>query len=487
MKRSLFLILVTGLLLGAGIYGWLYLKPAGLPAASQPSAEASSAGSEKSAVAADPVPAAATPRMKAADASSRPSEETVQVVAGSGTGLQLIEETRILEQRITSMAPDRKKRTLLIRAEGKYPFRRVEETLVKNENADTYTISSRTEMVADHVLVKLQEGKNEDDLQAVLKNYGVSVLRKLSLPGHYIVSLKAPALDAVPQALSVLSAESNVLVYAEPDYISRINRVPNDTRWSELWGMVRMNATGAWDVTTGSTNVIVAVIDTGIDLDHPDLLANLWKNSAEVNGTAGVDDDGNGYIDDKDGWDFVSSDNVPDDDEGHGSHCAGTIGAVGNNAKGVAGVCWSVQLMPVKFLDGNGNANSDGFDAVVYAANNGADIISASYGGGSYSDTEKDAIAYANSKGVLFVAAAGNESENNDAVPNYPSNYDVPNIVAVAATDQNDVLASFSNYGQTSVDLAAPGVSILSTVSGMKSCRGLPWQHRTLPVRRRFC
>lgn len=470
MKKNRFNILIACLLLAAGFYG-LWSKNRTGHEDRPVSAEDSFPGSGNAAAApaaADDVTASETPRLTVANQASGPAEEEkIQVVVEPGSRFQPIEDGQILDQRIVSTAPGRKMRTLLIRTEGKYPFRRVEETLVKNANAETYTLSSRSEMAAGHVLVKLQEGKTEEDLRTVLAGYGVSILRKLSLPGHYIVSLKAPALDAVPQALSAFSAESNVLAYAEPDYISRVYKSPNDTRWSELWGMIKINATGAWDTATGSSNVVVAVIDTGISLTHPDLLANLWKNSAEVNGTDGADDDGNGYIDDKDGWDFASDDNNPDDSDRHGTHCAGTIGAVGNNQTGVAGVCWSVRLMALRAgSESGGLYQSDTAEAVYYAADNGARIISASYGGGDYSETERSAILYAGGKGVLFVAAAGNEQANNDTVPNYPSNYDAPNIVAVAATDQNDALASFSNYGKTSVDLAAPGVNILSTVPG---------------------
>lgn len=469
MKKNRFNILIACLLLAAGFYG-LWSKNRTGHEDRPVSAEDSFPGSGNAAAApaaADDVTASETPRLTVANQASGPAEEEkIQVVVEPGSRFQPIEDGQILDQRIVSTAPGRKMRTLLIRTEGKYPFRRVEETLVKNANAETYTLSSRSEMAAGHVLVKLQEGKTEEDLRTVLAGYGVSILRKLSLPGHYIVSLKAPALDAVPQALSAFSAESNVLAYAEPDYISRVYKSPNDTRWGELWGMIKINATGAWDTATGSSNVIVAVIDTGISLAHPDLSSNIWRNAAEVNGAAGVDDDGNGYIDDVNGWDFASDDNNPDDSNEHGTHCAGTIGAIGNNAKGVAGVCWNVRLMALRGGSDSGLFHSDTAEATHYAADQGAKIISASYGGTAYSDTAKDAIAYANSKGVLFVAAAGNDGTDNDMIPHYPAGYDLPNIVSVAATDQNDGLASFSNYGRTSVDLAAPGVNILSTVPG---------------------
>lgn len=467
MKKSLFFVLMAGLLLAAGISGYRALHRNGAGIAGTPAQVAApNLGTVAIPEAAKTVSAVA-PRAAVSKQAVRPPEQPLQVVSAPGDRFQPIDKAQILDQRVTTVSKDRKKRELLVKAAGKYPFRRVEETLTQNDGAETCTIVARTEMVANHVLVKLQAGKTEEDLQAMLKSYGVAILRELTLPGHYIVSLKAPTLDAVPEALSVFSGEAELLAYVEPDYFSYITAVPNDTRWSDLWGMRKINATGAWDVTTGSTNVSVAVIDTGIDLTHPDLVANLWKNAAEANGTAGVDDDGNGYIDDVNGWDFVNNDKTPADDNSHGTHCAGTIGAVGNNSNGVAGVCWKVRLMALKAGDADGAlAYSDLVDAVRYAADKGAKVISASYGSTGKSDTERDAIVYANSKGVLFVAAAGNDGVNNDLTPFYPAGYDVPNIVSVAATDQNDALASFSNYGKTSVDLTAPGVGIYSTIPG---------------------
>jgi len=461
MKRSIGLILITLAVLA----GWLFYRHKPAPDVSA-AHKAVSVAIPAEVSAAAHSPSVVKPVYSAVQKDILPQEAPVQVVSEPGARFQLIDAAQILDQRITDVSKDRKKRELLVRGEGKYPFRRVEETLQRNESEETYTIASRTEMVADHVLVKLQPGKSKEDLQAMLEGYGISILRELTLPGHYIVSLKAPTLDAVPEALSVFAGEMELLAYVEPDYFSHITAVPNDSSWSNLWGMVKINATGAWDTATGSTNVIVAVIDSGIDLTHPDLVSNLWVNVAEANGTTGADNDGNGYTNDVNGWDFANDDKNPADDVGHGTHCAGTIGAVGNNGLGVAGVCWRVRLMALKALGTGGGTASDIAEAVHYAADKGAKIISASYGGSSYSDTEREAILYANSKGVLFVAAAGNDGANNDLYSVYPAGYDIPNIVAVAATDQADHLASFSNYGKTSVDLAAPGVAIYSTVPG---------------------
>jgi subtilisin family serine protease len=247
--------------------------------------------------------------------------------------------------------------------------------------------------------------------------------------------------------------------------------IPNDPRFSSLYGMQNANdndidAPEAWGKQTGSASILVAVIDTGVDYDHEDLQANMWRNPGESGGgkeNNGLDDDGNGYKDDYRGWNFASKSNDPFDDNQHGTHVAGTIGAVGNNGKGVVGVNWTVKIMPLKFLGRDGSGTSeDAADAIVYAANMGAIISNNSWGGGEKSQVLEDAIRYAATKGHLFVAAAGNESSNNDATDSYPANYDLPNVISVAANDRNDNLASFSNYGKTKVHLSAPGVDILS-------------------------
>lgn len=265
--------------------------------------------------------------------------------------------------------------------------------------------------------------------------------------------------------------------YAEPNYKLYIYGAPatppvfpNDERFTDLYGMHQSNdndidAPEAWGLTTGDPNLIVGIIDTGIDYDHEDLKANLWNNPGESGAKANnrIDDDGNGYVDDFRGWNFVSNNNDPYDDNDHGTHCAGTVGAIGNNSKGVVGVNWQVKLMPLKFLgqDGSGTTAAAA-EAIIYAVNNGAKVLSNSWGGGEASQTLEDAIKYANQRGVVFVAAAGNDGLNNDNTANYPSNYGVANVVAVASSDRNDNFSSFSNYGRSTVDLAAPGSSILS-------------------------
>ncbi len=252
--------------------------------------------------------------------------------------------------------------------------------------------------------------------------------------------------------------------------------VPNDPQFTRLWGLHNTGQTGgavdadidaaeAWEIETGK-NVVVGIIDTGIDWQHPDLAQNIWTNPGEIPNN-GIDDDRNGYIDDVRGWDFYNNDNSPFDGDGHGTHVAGTVAAVGNNGIGVTGVSWSAKLMALKFLSDNGlGATADALSAIEYAVRNGAQITNNSWGGDEFSQALYDAIAAAGQAGLLFIASAGNDGANNDLFPKYPSNYDLNNIIAVAATNHSDQLASFSNYGRVSVDLGAPGDEILSTVPG---------------------
>jgi subtilisin family serine protease/chitodextrinase len=297
-------------------------------------------------------------------------------------------------------------------------------------------------------------GVDRDALEAAAAEY-VDGLYRLALPEGM----------AVEEALDLLAVEGETL-YAEPNYVVEAYETPDDPRYGELWGLPKIGAPTAWDRTTGSENVLVAVIDTGLDYTHPDLRDNAWRNPGETAGN-GRDDDGNGYVDDVYGWDFCNNDADPMDDHGHGTHCAGTITGRGDNGLGVAGVSWKARVMGLKFLCANGSGSTYGATlAVRYAADRGATFTSNSWGGGGFSQALYDGILYAQSRNQLFVAAAGNDGKNLDATNGYPAGYDLPNIVSVAASDSNDAKASFSNYGATRVDLAAPGVAILSTLPG---------------------
>jgi len=300
------------------------------------------------------------------------------------------------------------------------------------------------------------------DLQTSL---GIKSLIKVR---HFLTSDRFAVLklddSELKSARAALARDSRV-AYAEPNYLYHIVGSPNDDQFSSLWGMRNVGQNDAagqsgfkgsdidvsplWNEgVTGSKSVKVAIIDTGIDDTHPDLAANVDASL---------------------GYNFVSNTPEAKDDHGHGTHCAGTIGAIGNNGLGVAGVNWSVTLIPVKFLNAQGGGTLDAaVQAIQWATKQGVNIMSNSWGGGPYTQALYDAIAEARDHGITFIAAAGNDSSDNDATPSYPASYDLPNVISVAATDNRDELAYFSNYGSTSVDVAAPGVQILSTAPGGK-------------------
>ncbi len=315
------------------------------------------------------------------------------------------------------------------------------------------------------IIVKFKSDVPDVTINSVLTAAGIRIRKTVAVLGMHACTI--PSGKSVLQAVEECKAYGNI-EYAEPNYIYRTSVTPNDPQFSQLYGMTIIDAPQAWDQQKGSRDVIVGVIDTGCDYDHEDLQANIWHNPGESgNGKENnnVDDDGNGFVDDYRGWDFLNDENDPFDDNNHGTHVSGTVGAEGNNSRGVVGVNWAVSILPLKFLGADGSGTTDdAVDAIIYGSNAGAKVLSNSWGGGGLSRALEDAIKYANDRGVLFVAAAGNESSDNDRFPTYPANYQVANIISVAASTSSDNLASFSNRGKKTVHLAAPGNSILSTL-----------------------
>lgn len=290
---------------------------------------------------------------------------------------------------------------------------------------------------------------------------------------------------------------TDLVEYAEPNFkieldpesakpvnalskISEDSNLPNDPMFNEQWALSNTGQNGgkenadlsaikAWEKSKGSSNVVIAVLDTGVDYTHPDLVTNMWFRPDNI---PQYKDDELGTFNDVRGFDAADNQSDPMDDNGHGTHCAGIIGAEGNNDEGIAGINWNVQIMPLKFL-GKGGFGSvkDAIESINYAIDrkrNGVNIriISASWGSTQYSKALEDAIRAAGEADILFVAAAGNSSTDNDKQPHYPSNYNLPNVISVAALDRNDQLASFSNYGVKTVHIAAPGREIVSTWLG---------------------
>jgi subtilisin family serine protease len=311
------------------------------------------------------------------------------------------------------------------------------------------------------VLIKYKAGTSSAAIEHRHAQWGAKTMKAFRHPR--VKHLKLPAGMSVEEAIQRMSKDPGV-EYVEPNYIWRkCATVPDDTRFSNLWGLnntgqsvngtagtadADIDAPEAWDTTQGDAAFIVAVLDTGVDYNHPDLSDNVLLS----------------------GYDFVDDDDDPMDPDGHGSHVAGVIAARGNNTTGISGVCWNIRILPIRVADATGASTSARFiQGLDYAVTNGARIVNYSYGGPGYSQAAYDEISSANGDGVLVFAPAGNETVNNDVTPLYPASYNLPNVISVAASDQNDQLAPWSNYGASSVDVAAPGVNISSTVPATRT------------------
>lgn len=368
--------------------------------------------------------------------------------------------------------------------------------VIPRSNVYSQRIDNARQLYADdQIVVKLKGDQAYDDdlmAQEIVRAPGAraEVLSARGQGGAQLIHLNRSL--SVDEAVRRAKQDPRV-EYAEPDYfVYAADTIPNDAYFmtGQMWGLSASNcaicdpgqpapsidATRAWDMTTGSDNIVAVVLDTGVDLQHEDLAANAWVNPREIPGN-GIDDDGNGFVDDVNGWSFYDGTNVTFNrntgEDLHGTHVAGSIGAVGNNGKGVTGVAWQVKIMSLKFLGGTQGKGSTsnavkGINYAIDLRNRGVNIrvINASWGGGSNSQALRNAIAAANDAGILFVCAAGNGSTNIDDDPDYPASYsiDLPNAISVAAVNSIGALSSFSNTGHSSVSLAAPGEFIFSTV-----------------------
>lgn len=361
--------------------------------------------------------------------------------------------------------------------------------------------------LSDEVLVRFKPAVSTQAASTLAATVQARVVAVV--PALRMQRLRLTGTISVEEALRRLRALDQVEL-AEPNYRVRALGIPNDLSFSKQWGLNNSGQNGgladadidapeAWDTITGSTTVLVGIVDSGIDYRHTDLRANLYTNPGEDpwsnpdDPTTGnkIDDDGNGLVDDWKGYDFYTDTNNPYDENGHGTHVAGIIGATGNNNLGVAGVCWQVRLLPLRFLDASGNGNvGDAIEAIDYGVRMGVRVFNNSWGGADKSTFLEDAVRRAHDANALFVAAAGNDGVNTDTAPEYPACLEVANVVSVAASDAGDQRALWgddnndntndcgfacsnavaavpgSNYGPTSVDLAAPGKDIYSTVPG---------------------
>jgi subtilisin family serine protease len=334
---------------------------------------------------------------------------------------------------------------------------------------------------AGQMIVKYKSTATSADKQRVQGKLQGSRLEVLSRKGGD-VELLAVGAGSMQSRIESINSDPSV-DYAEPNWLVRHMAVSNDTYYpnGSLWGMYGSATTPANQYGSGAgqawanggadcSSVVGGIIDEGYMYTHPELAANAYTNPGETAGN-GRDDDGNGLVDDIYGWDFASNDNTVFDGAGddHGTHVAGTIGGIGGNGAGVAGVCWNVKLMSAKFLGSRGGTTANAIKAVDYFTglkNKGVPVVATnnSWGGGGFSQGLADAIERANTAGILFIAAAGNDGTNNDTTASYPSGYASANIIAVAALQSNGGLASYSQYGATTVDIGAPGSAVMSTV-----------------------
>jgi thermitase len=329
--------------------------------------------------------------------------------------------------------------------------------------------SAAAPAVSGQILVGFDSGVSKQRQDQILSAAQGRLARRFKAVRGGRLALVRPRTGKATDALRKRLEANPDVAYAEPDFLLNASVTPNDPLYPLQWavndtpGDHDIDAPEAWNARTSCSKI--AVLDTGADTDHPDLVGNLYKSPDIPNNNK--DDDDNGYVDDTYGWNAINGKGSGEDDNGHGTHVAGIIGGRGNNATGIAGICWSASIVPVKFMNSQGKGStSDAIDGMEYAAKKGAKIINASFGCPSSSESLHDAVDYVQDKGVLLVVAAGNDSEDIDNHPEYPASYTDSNILAVAASTDEDTLASFSNYGDTAVDVAAPGDDIYSTYLG---------------------
>jgi subtilisin family serine protease len=337
--------------------------------------------------------------------------------------------------------------------------------------------------IGSQIIVRYDSDTTRDERQTILKQENLDLIESLPLEDTQLVSSDQP----VKQVIRELE-ENPAVKYAEPDSPRSIEQA--DPGFNQQWGLdnqgqaisgtlgtidADIDALEAWNIEAGDSATTVAVLDTGIDPLHEDLIQNLYSNQAEQGTKAsnGIDDDNNGYIDDYRGWDFISQDNLPVDQHGHGTHVSGIVGATGNNGVGISGVSQDVSLMPIQVLSSSGTGSVSGLiNGYDYAAQNGADIVNASLAGTQFSQAEKDTIA--EHPDVLFIVAAGNDGANVNNNPKYPCNHNLDNLICVTATTNQDQLANFSNYSATRVHLAQRSY-LLSSMAVMRFCPEPVW------------
>ncbi|MCB1120491.1 MAG: S8 family serine peptidase, partial [Verrucomicrobiae bacterium] len=378
-------------------------------------------------------------------------------------------DTKKVSDSHIELRPDGKgwEQTSIIQTNSDHPWLRVENLFVWNEEKNDYVLKATKYAIADEILVKLdsEEKLNLADEFAGEGHY--EIIERLSRSGWYKVKLgKFQSVSDLPKALRIFRKNTTVEISAEPDYlVKQSDTLPNDIQLPRQYYLradLGINALAGWDLQTDASDIKVAVIDSGIQANHEDLLENLWTNPNEV--IDGIDNDGNGYVDDTFGIDVINGTANPGDGSGHGTQVSGLIGATGNNGVGISGIAWNIQLMGIRFLNEEGVGTiSDALKGIQYAIDNQADILNLSWGGSGRSQALEDLLLQCNEAGILCVAAAGNSGVNIDSNFEYPASFNLPNLITVGAIGDSIRRATFSNWGPHSVDIMAPGFLLLST------------------------
>lgn len=420
------------------------------------------------------------PASPASDEPAPAKEEIATKSRESGIGespllkrLQVISATQVSQKK----EGDGQTQDLLLETDLKHKWIRYRQEIISKGNEQKEIESA---WVADHYIVRKHASVDEAAFKSTLQARGYDVHLKLSLENTYIIS--TPPLHEEDQnrdsIFRQLLEQTDLFTHVERDYV-QMSSIVNEPELvsGKQWPLDNTGTSGGiagsdidalkgWALKADASDVVVAVIDTGVNYFHQDLTANMWSNQGEIPDD-GIDNDGNGYIDDYYGIDTYNRDSDPGDDNGHGTHCAGIIGADGNNDFGITGVAPSVKIMSLKFLSQTGvGFTSDALETIDYAKNKGADILNLSWGSPAYSQLLKELLESCGQDGMIVVAAAGNNADNIDNRKIYPASFDLDNLLTVAATDDTDELAAFSNYGPFSVDMAAPGNNVYSTWAG---------------------
>ncbi len=403
-------------------------------------------------VTATPAATQATSTLEVSPTAGAPTEVAPTIISVTSTATPATNETAMptLEVSPTAGAPTE------ITPTATLPL----DTPTPSATPTSVPVDVQSPHAVGEIIVQMESGSGSG-IDAILESLPVSVQikRDESIPELNVVVLEVAPAD-LQQALAELQDHPDV-AFAEPNYLARAAYIPNDPGFSQQSNLAFIQVPMAWDLITSAQEVTVAVIDTGVDISHPDLLANLWQNAAEASGLSGVDDDGNGYVDDVWGWNMVAGNNDVSDDHGHGTHLAGVIAAVSDNGAGVAGIAPNARILTVKALDASGfGTYAQVAEAIIYATDQGARVINLGFGGAGNSQILEDAVNYALGRGVIVVAAAGNTGAD---APVYPAAY--PGVIAVGAVDNGLTWAVFSSFGSGTA-LTAPGINIYSTWPG---------------------